>query len=112
MLMISTPTKNPENKKFSPCCAVSPNPMRITARHIEEKGVGYNQGYTTVEGFFSLVEPLNESCIPFMDLRGHVFNNGKMAANGGLGVCYLTSSRIWGANAYYDYPQAPKNTAL
>jgi hypothetical protein len=32
-----------------------------------------------------------------------VFNSGKLAANAGVGMRYLTSSRVWGANAYYDY---------
>ena len=36
-------------------------------------------------------------------MRGHVFNNGKLAANSGIGLRYVTGSRVWGANAYYDY---------
>ena len=31
--------------------------MRVTARHIESNGIGYNQGYTTLEGFFSPMSP-------------------------------------------------------
>jgi hypothetical protein len=85
------------------CCGPSKHPVRITARHIEGKGVGYNQGYTTLEGFFTTEEPWGDSWIPFLDLRGHVFDNGKMAANAGVGFRYLASSRILGANAYYDY---------
>ena len=77
-------------------------PMRVTARHIEGNGVGYNQGYTTLEGFFSPVHPW-EFWVPFLDLRGHVFNSGKLAANAGMGIRYLTSSRVYGVNAYYDY---------
>ncbi len=86
-----------------PPCGTSPRPMRVTARHIESNGIGYNQGYTTLEGFFSPIRPYNDAWVPFLDLRAHVFNNGKMAANAGLGVRYLTGSRAWGANAYYDY---------
>ena len=84
-------------------CGTSPRPMRVSARHIEANGIGYHQGYTTVEGFFSTLEPFRENWVPFLDLRGHVFNNGKLAANAGLGMRYMTSSRIWGMNAYYDY---------
>lgn len=85
------------------CCGLSPHPMRLSARHIEAKGIGYNQGYTTLELFFSPLMMSAEEWSPFIDLRGHVFNNGKFAANAGLGARYLTSSRVWGANFYYDY---------
>lgn len=30
-----------------------PQPMRISLRHIENKGVGYNTGYTTLETFLA-----------------------------------------------------------
>lgn len=101
--------------KFSLCSLVSlslfggepeqerPRPMRITVRHIEAGGIGYNQGYTTLEGFFSPSKPFLDRCIPFLDVRGHVFNGGKYAANAGAGMRYLRSSRVWGWNAYYDY---------
>ena len=71
-------------------------------RHIEGKGIGYNQGYTTVELFFS---PKNgyDSMLIFGDLRGHIFNNGKLAANAGIGMRFLVKDRICGWNAYYDY---------
>jgi hypothetical protein len=35
-------------------------------------------------------------------MRGHIFNNGKPAANAGLGLRYI-DSRVWGGNVYYDY---------
>ncbi len=78
-------------------------PMRVQARHIEGNGIGYNQGYTTLEGFFSPPTLWNEHWLPLLDVRMHLFNNGKPALNAGAGVRYLSSSRIWGANAYYDY---------
>jgi trimeric autotransporter adhesin len=83
-------------------CGDTPHPMRMTVRHIEGKGVGYNQGYTTLEGFFTPSEPWKNSWMPFLDLRGHVFNSGQAAANAGVGVRYL-ASRVWGVNTYYDY---------
>ncbi len=78
-----------------------PRPMRVTMRHIEGNGIGYNQGYSTIEGF--LTPWKGGSWVPFLDLRGHVFNGGQLAANAGLGARYLTDSRVWGMNSYYDY---------
>lgn len=75
---------------------------RITARHIEANGIGYHQGYSTLEGFFAPTAPWHGFWIPFLDIRGHVFNNAKFAANAGVGLRFL-SSRIWGTNIYYDY---------
>ena len=76
--------------------------MRATVRHIEGKGIGYNQGYTTLEGFFA-PDPEKIAVMPFFDLRGHVFDNGKLAANGGLGARWRWGCRAYGVNAYYDY---------
>ena len=80
---------------------------RFTLRHIESKGIGYNQGYTTFEAFFIPVEILKGRWVPFLDGRAHIFNNGKPAANVGAGLRYL-NSRIWGANLYYDFRKTHK----
>ena len=32
-----------------------------------------------------------------------MFDNGRFAANVGIGVRYLDTSRVWGFNTYYDY---------
>ena len=71
-------------------------------KHIESKGIGYNQGYTTLEGFFIVPSTLENDWVPFLDVRAHVFNDGRPAVNAGIGLRYL-SSRVWGANLYYDY---------
>ena len=84
-------------------CGKRDRPMRITLRHIEADGVAYDQGYTTLEGFITPIDPWRTDWIPFLDLRGHVFNNGKFAANAGLGFRYIGSSHVWGVNMYYDY---------
>ncbi len=76
---------------------------RVSARYTTPQGIGYNHGYTTLEGFFSPINLCRNAWLPFLDLRGHVFDNGKMAANAGLGVRYLANSRVWGVNSYYDY---------
>ncbi|MBS0585880.1 MAG: inverse autotransporter beta domain-containing protein [Verrucomicrobia bacterium] len=86
----------------STSCEEGYRPYRVTARHIEPKGIGYSRGYTTLEGFFSLYNGEME-WVPFLDIRGHVFNNGKPAVNAGAGVRYLASDRVWGINTYYDY---------
>jgi hypothetical protein len=84
-------------------CGDSQLHLRATARYTTPKGIGYNDGYTTLEGFFSTNPCDHDSWLPFLDLRGHVFDNGKLAANAGLGLRYLSASRVWGMNAYYDY---------
>ncbi len=93
-----------EKKQASPpdSCGQAPHPYRIELRHIESKGIGYNQGYSTVEGFFTVPSLQNSSWIPFFSAAGHVFNDGKPAATAGVGLRYLTT-RTWGLNAFYDY---------
>ena len=79
---------------------IGQSPMRIELRHIENKGVGYNTGYTTLEAFLA---PSRSKLTPFLDLRGHVFDDGKFAANTGVGLRLLSGCRVYGVNAYYDY---------
>ena len=87
-------------------CCLGERPQRITVRHIDPTGIGYNKGYTTAEGFFS--GNWWEDWVLFLDARGHVFNDGKPAVNAGIGSRYVTESRIWGLNAYYDYRKTHK----
>jgi len=84
-------------------CGLSPRTERVEVKHIEGKGVGYKTGYSSLEGFFTIPYLLEGSWFPFLDLRGHIFDDGKPAATGGLGVRYLGDTRVWGANVYYDY---------
>jgi len=77
--------------------------MRVRVRYTTPKGIGYRPGYTTAEAFFSPSCFLNDTWLPFVDLRAHVFDTGKPAVNAGFGWRYLAKRRIWGANAYYDY---------
>ena len=91
-----------EAMENSESCGCGPHHKRLTARHIEGKGVGYNNGYTTVEAF--LASDAELGCfVPFLDLRGHVFDNGKFAANAGLGLRWRGDRRIYGVNGFYDY---------
>ncbi len=83
-----------------PCCELGASPMRIEMRHIDPGGVGYTHGYTSLDGFYAL--PQFDCWMPFLDIRGHVFNDGEPAANLGLGFRSL-DTRIYGINVYYDY---------
>lgn len=84
------------------------HPMHVTMRHIEAGGIGYNQGYTTLEGFFPLFRPFDCVWVPFLDFRGHLFNNGQPAANAGIGIRHLGSSCVLGGYAFYDYRKTNK----
>jgi hypothetical protein len=75
---------------------------RTTIRHIESGGIGYEDGYTTLEAFLAS-DPSQWTVTPFLDVRGHVFNNGKWAANAGAGLRTLWKNRAYGINTYYDY---------
>ncbi|MEI8300163.1 MAG: inverse autotransporter beta domain-containing protein [Chlamydiota bacterium] len=74
---------------------------RIGIQHLEHKGMGFNQGYSTVSLFAA---PLTQT-LPFIDGRLHVFNSGELAANGGFGLRYSNKKETFliGFNTYYDY---------
>jgi hypothetical protein len=97
-----SPKKNAKTAKIEPSCRTYSRSDQITVRHAQGTGIGYEHGYTTLEGFLS-PRRCHSSWVPFADLRGHVFNNGTFAANAGLGVRYVGTSTAWGMNAYYDY---------
>lgn len=75
---------------------------RASIRHIEGGGIGYSQGYTTLD-VFSATEPELFSATSFLDLRGHLFDNGKWAANAGFGTRKIFGCRSYGVNGFYDY---------
>lgn len=75
---------------------------RTTIRHIESGGIGYEDGYTTLEAFLS-PDPSQWRVTPFLDARGHVFDNGRWAVNAGIGLRALWGNRTYGINTYYDY---------
>lgn len=83
-------------------CPIKKHPYRATVRHVEKGGIGYEDGYTTLEIFFSS-DPNRWTITPFLDARGHVFDNGKWAANVGTGLRTLWGNRAYGINTYYDY---------
>lgn len=75
---------------------------RATLRHIESGGIGYKDGYTTLAMFFS-PDSSHWRVTPFLDARGHVFDNGKWAANAGVGLRTECHNLVYGINTYYDY---------
>ncbi|MBS0619962.1 MAG: right-handed parallel beta-helix repeat-containing protein [Verrucomicrobia bacterium] len=83
-------------------CPKGKRPYRAGVRHIESGGIGYKDGYTTLEGFFA-PDPSQWKVTPFLDVRGHIFDNGKWAANAGAGLRVLWGNRAYGINSYYDY---------
>lgn len=84
-------------------CPNTPQTNRLTLRHIEANGIGYNRGYTTAELFLAPMDLWKNTYMPFLDLRAHYFNDNKWAGNAGIGMRFLSGDRIWGINGYYDY---------
>jgi hypothetical protein len=78
---------------------------RAGVRHIESGGIGYEDGYTTFETFLA-TDPSQWNITPFLDARAHIFDNGKWAANAGIGLRALWGNRVYGINSYYDYRNA------
>lgn len=92
------PSLTDEKKVFGP------RAEQVRIRHIEPGGIGYKEGYSSLDSFLTL--PNRKSCfLPFLDLRGHIFNDGKWAANAGIGLRYLSKhlGEVFGINAFYDY---------
>lgn len=81
--------------------------LRTAIRTIERGGIGYNHGYSTLEAFFA-PDPEQSTIVPFLDLRGHAFNNGYIATNVGIGLRTMSGERVYGVNAYYDYRNSQK----
>jgi len=93
------------------CCDMSgPETIVLSAQHRFGRGVGYRHGYSSLNLFYASPTQARWG-LPFIDLRGHVFNTGKWAANAGLGWRYLGPDACWvvGANVYYDYRRSHGN---
>lgn len=85
------------------CPLHNPPSFRISAVQREGRGIGYNQGYSSIDGFFTFSTIRNWH--PFFDARAHIFNNGKLAGNAGFGVRYQPQSvqAIFGLNGFFDF---------
>lgn len=100
-------SEDPAEEPVEVGCEKGPHAHRISARHQEGTGVGFSQGYSSVDAFLTLFP--SRSWRPFVDLRAHYFNDDKWAANAGVGL-RTTIERIkavFGANVYYDFRDSP-----
>lgn len=84
-------------------------PKRVTVSHVEgtKDAFEYGSNDTTLAFMFAPNYRRN-TILPFVDIRGHRFDNNLYAANFGIGARYLsdaTMCEVLGFNAYYDYRQ-------
>jgi hypothetical protein len=108
----TTPTQQTEEKdsELDSVCLANPASFRLSLKHIEANGIGYDQGYTSVDGFFAFTSI--ENWHPFFDIRGHMFNDGLPAANVGVGVRYQPNEAhmIFGVNGFFDFRRTHHST--
>lgn len=82
-------------------------PYQVFLSHLEGAGLGTNTGYSTLGTFLpggAVVTSSSSSFEPYLDVRGHVLNDGRLAANVGIGMRNLNYFQyIWGLNLYYDW---------
>lgn len=71
------------------------------------KGIGFKNGYTSLGLLLNIKNLQNKLFQPFVDLRGHYFNDKRWAMNLGVGTRYLSPSlkNIFGCNVFYDFRQ-------
>ncbi len=84
--------------------------FRFSATHREANGIGYDQGYTSLDGFFAFSSI--GSWHPFFDFRAHLFNDGRPAANVGFGLRFLpkTLPAVFGINGFFDIKNTKHST--
>jgi hypothetical protein len=104
--------KNGSDKVQDSECHSPNHRMHVGVRHTEANGVGYTDGYTTLEGFG--IYDKNACFMPFLDLRGHVFNNGKLAGNIGIGSRSVIPqiNHMIGVYFYYDVRQESRGMSV
>lgn len=105
----TVPQKNSDSPALQDC-EKGPNSFSFSFAHREGKGIGYPEGYTSLDMFFSFTSLGNVH--PFFDIRGHMSNDGKPAANVGFGIRYLPDSvnAVFGLNTFFDFRQARHST--
>lgn len=94
-----TPSYLPQNAQS---CVEDETPSTVSIRHREHEGVGYKTGYSTLDFFFT--PNWSRHFQPFFNARGHVMNDGKFAANVGIGARGAPIEKLAiGGNLYFDY---------
>ena len=79
-------------KNTETTCGKTPRPYYVTLRHIEGNGVGYNQGYTSLVGFFALLIPIPGFLFWMFAIISLTMEN--LLLNAGLGLRYLATSYL------------------
>ena len=76
---------------------------RMSLKHREYQGIGYQQGYTSLSMFLSGQSPEVPFGV-FLDGRAHVFNDSAFASNLGFGFRLGDEEQtyLFGLNSYYD----------
>lgn len=87
--------------------AVCLAPVQMTLSHNFGKGVGH-KGYSSADLFF--IKDYRSDFHPFVDLRFHMMDEGRVAFNTGVGFRQLVRQDALsvGANLYYDYRNSYK----
>ena len=103
------------SSEYFPACSVcecDPSPClgKMSLRNRSPGGIGYVHGYSSIDLFYAAQTGPN--WFPYIDLRGHVFNDGKPAFNAGIGTRYLCtdSEAALGLNFFWDYGNARHTT--
>lgn len=86
-----------------PAMAQDPWITRLSGRTVQGDGVGYQDGFTSIDWFLPLL-PDGEDDIWFADLRVIVGNDAELSANAGTGyrVYVPDQDRIYGVNLFWD----------
>lgn len=82
--------------------------------HTEGRWLDNHQGYTTLGVFSQVPTNASSNILPFIDMRVHCFNDGKIAANigGGLRFVGCNCNQVYGVNVFYDYRDTYWNSKL
>jgi Inverse autotransporter, beta-domain len=106
--------KNDEQEKncLIECDDVYCRRLPLSLSHTEGHWFDNRIGYTSMRWFWPHPAIPDGNYFPFIDIRGHVFNNGTAAGNFGGGVRMINGcnqSTIYGVNAFYDFRKAAWN---
>lgn len=95
-----------EEECISSCeCCDPPHSGLFLLRHKEPGGIGYSRGYTSADLLYAYA--ITPCWSTYLDMRGHVFNNGKWATNLGAGLRFWPGCQecVYGMNVYWDWSE-------
>lgn len=86
-------------------CTLYASESKLQIRHRESGGIGYNQGYSTVDYTISHIGELSQF---LFNARGHLFNDARFASNLGMGArrSLYKGKYLLGGNFYYDFRES------